>query len=506
MNRSAVKALGLAVVLTGAASCKDWLVGPGLSENPNSPVGATAQQQLIAVQASAWTRLEGQLARNASIWTQQLIGSNNQQLTYATQYNYTEGDVGGQMTGFYTGGGLVGLRNIQALSNASGDQLLEGIAKVWEGFSFGMAASVFGDLPYSEAVSVATTPILDPQQSIYTAIQTRLDEGITLLTAAAAAAGTAACEPSDVVYCASTPNPNRAGQAQRWIRAANTMKARFHLHLAERNGATAFAAALAAANAGINEVPTSANNAMDGAGPGDFRSWHGSVLDQDGNIWAEFLSSRADIVAGNVMVQILANRDGLGVVDPRRARYFDVTTSPAGTYAGRDKDNNPVPAGSISSNISTLRRTLTYRQPIVTWAENQLIIAEASCAPNVNVAARPAACTGNAAAMTTATNAVNAVRTLVGLPALANPVTYTQIMEEKYVVQFQNIDNWNDFKRSCVPSTVRPYGTAAETPGRMNYASAERNTNPNIPSPNAMPAGTTGVSAFRNWNDPFACP
>jgi hypothetical protein len=40
----------------------------------------------------------------------------------------------------------------------------------------------------------------------------------------------------------------------------------------------------------------------------------------------------------------------------------------------------------------------------------------------------------------------------------------------------------------------------------MNYASAERNTNPNIPSPNAMPTGTTGVSTFRNWNDPFACP
>src|SRR6267378_1803407 len=102
MNRSV---LALALALVGVAGCKDWLTGPGLTVNPNSPVSASAAQQLIAVQSSAWTRLEGQLARNASIWTQQLIGSNNQQLLYGTQYQYTEDVLQSQMTGFYTGGG-----------------------------------------------------------------------------------------------------------------------------------------------------------------------------------------------------------------------------------------------------------------------------------------------------------------------------------------------------------------------------------------------------------------
>jgi hypothetical protein len=497
MNRSFRTAVGAALALVGFAGCKDWLTGPGLTQNPNSPVGATAAQQLIAVQASAWTRLEGQLARNAAIWTQQLIGSNNQQLTYATQYQYTENDVGGQMTGFYTGGGLVGMRNVQALSNAAGDPFLEGLGTIWEGFSFGMAASVFGDLPYSEAASTFTTPKLDRQEDIYIAVQTKLNDGIALLTPLSATA-VGNCEPADVVFCATTITKQL--QVQRWIRAANTMKARFYLHTAERNGNPAYVLALAAATAGINEVPTTANNAIDGQGPGDFRSWHGSTIDQDGNIWGEFLTSRADLAAGDVMVAILRAR-----ADPRLPRYFTASTNPAGQYIGKDRNNVSVPSTAVPSNLGTIRTALPFRQPIVTWAENQLIIAEAQCAPDVTTATFPKVCTGNAAAMTAALTAVNSVRTLVGLAALGS-VTLDDIMTEKYLSQFQNIDTWNDFKRTCIPSTIRPYSTATEVPGRMNYAAAERSTNPNIPSPNAYPVGTSGVSAFRNWSDVRACP
>jgi hypothetical protein len=99
---------------------------------------------------------------------------------------------------------------------------------------------------------------------------------------------------------------------------------------------------------------------------------------------------------------------------------------------------------------------------------------------------------------------VNAVRTAVGLPALA-AVTFDDVMLEKYIAMFQNIGVWSDFKRTCIP-LVTPNGAAAEVPGRIPYGSAERNTNPNIPLPSAYPAGTTGVSALRNWNDPNACP
>jgi hypothetical protein len=84
-------------------------------------------------------------------------------------------------------------------------------------------------------------------------------------------------------------------------------------------------------------------------------------------------------------------------------------------------------------------------------------------------------------------------------------VTLTDIMLEKYIALFQNIEVWNDYKRTCVPTLAR-YQTATETPGRLPYGSAERTNNPNIPLPSAYPTGTTGPSRLRNWNDPAQCP
>src|SRR5207249_8553425 len=195
-----------------------------------------------------------------------------------TQYGVGESDISGQMNGFYTGGGLFGLRNIQAAAQESGDTFLEGIAKVWEGLAMGTATSVWGDLPYSEAVTPGIDlPKLDSQESIYAAVQARLDEGIAALQAAAATA-TGNCIPAegDLIYCA-TAVP-KATEIARWIRAAYTLKARFHLHLVERNGNAEYGLALSAAQNGISEAPTGltpqaiASQAMNGQAPGDFRT------------------------------------------------------------------------------------------------------------------------------------------------------------------------------------------------------------------------------------------
>src|SRR5882762_1134030 len=483
MNSYKRAAAALALALIGAG-CSDFLAG--FSENPNNPTTGTPLQQYVAMQANMATRMEGQLARCADVFVQQMTGSNNQQLQFCTQYGVQEGDISGQMSGFYTGGGLFGLRNVQAAAQASGNNLLLGMAKVWEGFAMGTATSIWGDLPYSEAVSTIPEPVLDPQQSIYAAVQTRLDEGIAALQAARAALpDTAAnCIPAagDLIYCATAVRSTL--QIARWIRAAYTLKARFHLDLVERNGVGEYTLALAAAQNGISEAPTTAAQAMNGQAPGDFRFFHGSTQDVDANIWAEFLQQRQDLVAGNVLVQILKARS-----DPRLAAYFDANS--AGQFVGSNQNNVAVPAGGSSTpsvvNVS-VRRQFTFRQPEVTWAENQLILAEAKFK------------TGDSAGA--AVN-VNAVRAAVGLAALLAP-TFVDVMTEKYIAMFQNIDVWSDYKRTCIP-TLTPNGTALEVMGRLPYGSAERTANANVPLPSAYPTGTTGSSPVRNWNDPNRC-
>jgi hypothetical protein len=481
MYKYAKTGIAVSIALMGA-SCSDFLSGPGLTEDPNNPTESNAIQQFIAVQANMARLFEGQLARNADIYTQQLIGSNNQQLQYATQYRVAENDISGFMSGFYTGGGLTGLRNIQAAANASGDKLTEGIATIWEGFAMGTATSIWGDLPYSEALDpTILTPKLDAQQAIYTTVQARLDAGITLLRAAPT---TGNCNPQsgDLIYCAAAVSA--ATEINRWIAAANTMKARFYLHLVERQGNAAYTLALNAATNGILEAPTTAVQAMNGQAPGDFRTFHGSTQDVDANIWGEFLLQRQDVVAGNMLVSVLKARS-----DPRLTAYFDPNGS--GNIIGMNADAVVTPAGQGAASVinTAVRRAFTFRQPLVTWAENQLIMAEA----NYQL--------GNVAA---ALVNVNNVRTSVGLTVLA-AVTFDDVMLEKYIAQFQNIDSWSDYKRTCIP-LVKPYLTTPEVPGRLPYGSAERTNNPNLPLPSAYPTGTTGASAVRNWNDPTACP
>jgi hypothetical protein len=447
---------GLAAATLAVSGCSDFLTGPGIDENPNQPVVASTQQLFVAAQAQAFTRQEGQVARTASMFIQQMAGTNNQQKDYGSSYLGTESAYSTMFNGWYVGGGLVDWRKIQREARAAGDMQFLGIARVWEALQMGTAASVWGDIPYREAVGEATQPKLDPQQQVYADIQMLLDSAIANLAGAGPGPGA-----SDLVF---------GGNVGRWTRVAYTLKARFHLHTAERLGAPAYQAALAAAQNGINEAPTTVAMATHQQAPGNLLSFHGTT-EQEGNLWGQFLANRSDMVAGRALADILNRRKD----DPRLAGYFTLSGDSV-VGASRYGEGN-------GSQLSATRRAFGFKQPLVTWTENQLIMAEAKV-----VLSDPTAITH-----------VNAVRTRLGLTALEGPATLAMVMQEKYIAMFQNIEAWNDYKRTCYPNLLpagQP-GTTKEIPGRLPYGQTERQNNPNIPVPTAQPA--------RNWNDPAAC-
>jgi hypothetical protein len=459
---------GLAAATLAVSGCSDFLTGAGIDENPNQPITSTTQQLFVAAQAQAFVRQEGQVARTAAMFIQQLSGTNNQQKDYGSSYLNTETAYSTMFSGFYTGGGLVDWRKIQANSRAAGDQQFEGIAKVWEALQMGTVASVWGDMPYREAISETTAPALDPQQQVYADLQALLSEAITLLGGTGPGPG-----GNDLVF---------GGNTARWTRVAYTLKARFHMHTAERLGTPAYQAALAAAQNGINEAPGSVADATNQQGAGNLRTFHGTT-EQEGNLWGQFIVARSDLAAGQALATILNGRPG----DPRRAGYFTLINDPA-TCGGAAASpciisaNRFGAASTTPSIVAPERRPYNFRQPIVTWEENQLIMAEAKLA------------LGDPTAITH----VNNVRATVGLPALGGPATLAMVMEEKYIALFQNIEVWNDYKRTCYPA-ILPAGApvAKEIPGRLPYGLSERQNNRNIPLPNAQP--------LRNWNDPNPC-
>jgi hypothetical protein len=79
------------------------------------------------------------------------------------------------------------------------------------------------------------------------------------------------------------------------------------------------------------------------------------------------------------------------------------------------------------------------------------------------------------------------------MSGLSGQALLAEILTEKYIADFQSIEAWNDYKRTCTPNLV-PVVAGRKIPARFFYDASERQTNTNIPQPSQQPT--------RNANDP----
>lgn len=453
MKRYLKLAMTAALPFIGAAGCGGYLEGGELSVDPNRPTEATLGQRFIAVQQRLFINQTSDAARLSSLYTQQTAGTDRQYLALGL-YTQTEGTLDGYFSTTYSNGGLVDIRRLQTEARAINDRFLLGVAQVMEGYTIGMAASLFGDIPYSEAVNDSIlTPKLDDQLAVYDRVQGVLDSAILNV---ASNVGNGPPGSSDLVY---------ARNRTKWTQLANTLKARFYMHTAEVRGAAAYTAARAAAARGIS---TPANNYT--------APFAGSVGSENPYYQFTVVQRSGYLSPGAFFVELLKSRS-----DPRLAQYF--APNSAGQFRGA------APGEETSAALSDFSDAFLAPGadiPLVTFAENQLILAEA------------AQKLGDDAAALAALNAVRAVPVagrarapvaFVGTPLLE------EILTEKYISLFPSIETYNDYKRNCFPR-ITPAGSTG-VPGRFLYGFTERNTNPNIPGPGQQPA--------RNKNDPNAC-
>ncbi len=451
---SAVFAAGLAVSLAG---CSDFLTGPKLQDDPNNPTSASNQALFTASQVNIGAQLESRLARTICIWMQGCAGQ-SQYLSLGT-YSVAEDDYYVNWSSFYGGAGLLDLRTIQRRALEAGDSVFWGTASVLETYAVGTAADLWGDVPYSEAANSAKpAPKPDPQQNVYAALQAKLDSAITFL----AASGPRNKGPggNDLIY---------GGDAAKWTRLANTLKARYYVHTARRDP-TAYAKAVTAALSGIQLGE-------------DYALGLSGQAATSSNLWSVFQGIFPGFVVGGAFMVNTLNGTPQ---DPRLPLYFaPIGSDPSGTtFAGA------APGVSVSpSDVSTLSATRldgAFAQPLVTWAENQLNLAEASYQVDPTDASNQAR--GALQAVWTEAGVGTAVPA-PGTPGPSDPLLVA-IMTEKYVQLFQNVETWQDWKRTNIPNLQPAPGGVI--PRRLTYPLSERNTNPNI----------SGPGPARNWNDP----
>jgi hypothetical protein len=438
--------------MASVSGCNNFLDSEKAVADPNNPTGATTNQLFVASLANIFGQQEGPVAMNVCEWMQQCAGSGGRFVEVQGTYSITSDSFDGSFQSVYTGGGLNQIRQIEANTDASGDKLYHGIAEVLEVMDVLWGTDIWGDMPYSDAVGASSTPKFDTQQTIYASLLTLLDKAIADIGAGGTGPGA-----YDLVY---------NGNAAKWAEAAHTLKARIYLHQEEKLGASQYTSALSEARKGISKPAD------------DWKTVHSSATSER-NLWAQFqlTSFGQDLVAGSALVNLMLAQN-----DPRLPEYFAKNSH--GGYGGYNVATQTTPADSVSSILGSERTNdVTFSQPIITYDETQLIIAEAAFQTNDKASAA---------------TALNNVRTEHGKAPIASP-TLADIMNEKYIALFQNVETWNDYKRTCLPA-LKPAKSKLVIPGRFLYGSTEAQTNPDN-TPAELP-----LSTGRNWNDPNACP
>ncbi len=444
------------------ASCEG--IVEGINDNPNKITVEDVDAELFLTGALLANSVAqgGHLNRIAGMYSGHLIGFTS---LYSNIYGYSlsTAESVGTWSRYYIGM-VPNLRHIRELVPT--DNLLVGISKVLEAHAIGTAASLFGDVPYSEINDPSISDAkFDSQSAVFNSLTALLGDAITDLNGASSRT-----LPADIYY---------GGDAAKWAEAAATLQARYFLQL------KMYPQALSAAASGIS---SNANN-MQYIPRGD-----AAISEGDKNLmWMILAGSRGgDIGTGNsYLIQLLetggsADRNNAKTDEAARLAYYTIDADDAGANLGIIEQFEP--------------------QNLVSFAENQLIMAEAearasgvsvNALAHLNVWRQVMAAGGHvngnfqgdprlyddyvAADFTPTTGMENAD----GIAA--DRAFLREVVEERYVTGLQNYMAFNDIRRLAksdadlmVPFPLNPGGT--QQPQRLPYSDDELNTNANAPT------------------------
>lgn len=433
--------MGLAAcALLASCSINESFVD-GYGEDPNLPTDAPTEKVFIAGQVGAIVFHEGYAARIANMWSQHFVTDENQ---YLTIYNYavTAQDFDPIWSVAYVRA-LANLRIAQAKARQDGGkENLVAVAQINEALLMGTLAALFGDVPNREATDdLVSDPVFEPQADVYQSAIALLDEAIRALTDM----------PRNLsggidIY-------SLAGSATRWIKVAHTLRARFYLHLSGQDPAH-LQSVVDAAAMGIDEE----------TGRGDLRILHGTVVNEDVNLWSAFTSDRAWLFAEGGHAMALLERRGNSKTDEasRISRLF---------VAGLKFPN--IRSGGAFTPSSPF--------PLVTFVENQLMRAEALARLGSDAEALAAlnlAREGNRRIHGGTYDALTLQDFASG--EYSGTTLIQEILDETYLTYISSIEAFNFVRRVDYPLAPVRGNTI---PQRFLYANTEINANSNTPQP-----------------------
>ncbi len=239
--------IGCIPALLGLGACsKNFL---NINTSPNNVAASDAPAALLFTGALSQTAsvvngngtgVSGGDFENLMIPMSYEALNTNYQVAYnITRNNYTSSDFAGVWGDCYHT--LNDYQTVLVDASSSGEPFLEATAKVMIALNFQILVDAYGNIPYSQALQLATgvlNPEYDSAQTVYTACIGKLDSAIATLE-------------SDSVVASGAYNPGSAdivfgGNANSWVGLANTIKLRMLLHLSNVTAEQSFVQAEAA--------------------------------------------------------------------------------------------------------------------------------------------------------------------------------------------------------------------------------------------------------------------
>lgn len=327
------------------------------------------------------------------------------------------------------------------------NKIVLGIAQVLTAYNLAIATDMWGQVPWSEALMGMENPQpkYDKQQDIYKNVLFKyLNDAIENFSYPVAPDNKTLLSKQDLIY---------GGDAEKWTKAAWSLKARYFMHM-QKVVPTAVDSALAC-------IPNGFADASDAL---IFNKYEESSIGE--NPWYQFLYDRSYLGVGKTLYEIMSARN-----DPRIEAYF-VPMDDQGTIV-------PAPNGtaveSFSGDIYSYSRLTdegrTAATPLMTYHELLFIQAEALARKG-----------GPAAPILK--KAISESFAYHGIPyqdiyftqevaprlGTSEASQLAEIMTQKYIsaYEFESIESYNDYRRTRIPQLNNPNNTAA------NYGFVER--------------------------------
>lgn len=449
--------------------------------HPGQDVVSAKFQLTDAIVASVFTTNTGNFSWYVASYTEQLLGTGNNQAKNAELRNVNEIAASSTFENEWNGTYL-NLNNIQQMiekcdegGNSAGQLDIQGMGQVLAAFNWGVITDLFGDIPCSEAFKVSA-PKLDKQEDIYKHIFELLDAAIANFNNAGSMKNAGS---HDVLF---------NGDVAKWRGLAHALKARYLLHEAGR---------AADKNAQYAQVLTEVNAAIaDG-----FDGANLNIFDGDAQIdaWSAYWYSRSYTASSKTVDDLMVARQ-----DPRETIYNYngadwygapaelglMTPGDAEAAGATDATNFPLWFLNGISGVHIPSHLLSKAELYFISAEMKARLgqdAKADFETAVKASLDDYATVGD-----TEFDAADVDAYLAGETATkfaANPLS--EILVQKYIAQTRDeqLETYNDMRRckyvdgSYPVAMTNPRNTQANTnrwPLRLPYGSSDVLSNPNV--------------------------